>query len=149
MPDIPDLNELSPDRWLSKMQEVREELLAEFVRVLGDCHEPEAAVDAFTEVFDSYALPDDGETSEPLLSVRAEEEVLVFERESTGDERGLQRTDGCWESVDGETAIEAETDEEAHRELATEVLELLPWWSQGAFAQKVGRPEEFVDPSED
>lgn len=151
MPDIPDLSQMSPDRWLSKMQEVREELLAEFVRVLSAHEEPASAAEAFRGVFDDYALPDDEESSAPMLAVRAEESVLVFERESTGDERALRREEGGRWALAGDDGapIEADSEEEAHRELATRVLELLTWWSDGAFADKVGRPEAFVEPEED
>ena len=44
MPNIPDIGEMAPDQWLSEMQEVREQLLDEFVRVWETCDEAEVAV---------------------------------------------------------------------------------------------------------
>ena len=136
MPKIPDLQNMSPDRWLSEMQKVREELLDAFVAIFDEKSDAQAAAEAFSELFDDYALPAEAEESTRLLVVRTEEDDLLFEHE-TGDAQ-LRLTadpDAGWRRVDGES--------EAYRVLAVRALQLIPWWTEGAFADRVGRPDDF------
>jgi hypothetical protein len=136
MPKIPDIKNLSPDRWLSRMQGVRQELLADFTDALAAHDEPEAAAEALAELFDDYGWEGEGGEHKAMLDVRAEAGELVFWHESGEEELRVEPSDGGWT---------AETDHESLRDLAIEALKLIPWWTEGAFAASVGTPQAFVD----
>jgi len=148
MADIPDLGELAPDEWLSRMQEVREQLLEELVEVWETCEEVEPAAEQLEEIFEEYALPGDAGSSGPVLSVETDDEVVVFSHSSDADEvRVAFEQRGGWRVAESKDASTSGDDVGArdHRELSVEVLQLVPWWREGAFAAKVGNPQDFID----
>lgn len=146
MADIPDLGELAPDEWLSRMQEVREKLLEELVEVWETFDEIEPAVEQLREVFEEYALPGEAGSSGPVLSVEAGEEAVVFSHPSDTDEvRVAFGQQGGWTVTGPGDEPASDEGERDHREVSVEVLQLVPWWREGAFAAKVGNPQDFID----
>lgn len=146
MADIPDLGELAPDEWLSRMQEVREQLLEELVEVWETCDEVEPAVEQLEEIFEEYALPREAGSSGPVLSVEAGEGTVVFSHSSDTDEvRVALDEQGPWVVTEpGDEPTSGDEGEGDYRELSVEVLQLVPWWREGAFAAKVGNPQDFI-----
>jgi hypothetical protein len=147
MADIPDLGELAPDEWLSQMQEVREQLLGELVEVWETCSEADPAADRLDELFEEYALPGDAGSSGPVLSVRVDGGTVVFSHSSDPDElRVTPGEHGEWKTIEpGEEPADGDDRKGDYRELSGEVLQLVPWWREGAFAAKVGNPQDFID----
>jgi len=146
MPDIPDISSMSPDRWLSKMEMVREDILEEFERIFREVETSGAAVEEFEELFGEYTVQSETGESRRLLGVEAADECVVFEHESGEETVEVRPSDeGYWRAEDAEDE-EAPDDADAHhRELAIEALELIPWWAEGAFSRRTGRPGDFVD----
>ena len=147
MADIPDLGELAPDEWLSRMQEIREQLLEELVEVWEACDEVEPAAGQFEQIFEEYALPGDAGSSGPVLSVETDEEVVVFSHSSDSDEVrvALDQQAGWRVTEPGDEPTSLDEVGRDYRELSGEVLQLVPWWREGAFAAKVGNPQDFID----
>ncbi len=139
MPKMPDLSEMDPETWLSEMQRVHGQLVEEFAEIWRSCEGPGAALAKARERLEAYALPEGGKISGPLLSVRKEDGRLVFAHESGSRELAIGRDeDAGWQVVDSD-------EQRTPRELAERVLALVPWWGGGAFAAKVGRPEDFIE----
>lgn len=146
MPDIPDISSMSPDRWLSKMQTVREDLLEEFEQIFGEAEVPSAACDAFEELFAEYTVQAETGESARLLDVDVSNEKLVFEHESGEQTVDVVYSEDDFWRAEGHDREKAPDDVAAHhRELGIEVLELIPWWAEGAFSRRAGRPSDFVD----
>lgn len=146
MPDIPDISSMSPDRWLSKMQTVREELLEEFERIFGEREAPEGASEEFEELFSEYSVQAETGESRRLLDVGVEEDRLVFEHESGDETVEVVCEDGeFWRDAAAESQGRPEELAPHHREVAIQVLELIPWWAEGAFTRRAGSPGDFVD----
>lgn len=147
MPDIPDISSMSPDRWLSKMQQVREELLEEFDRAMSEAADASEAVSLFEEIFEEYSVNSETGKSKRLLEVRAEQERVIFGHESGEATFEIEYEDGGWRASDSEEEDESESEEPSarRRALAVRALQLIPWWTEGAFTRRVGRPRDFVD----
>ena len=149
MPKIPDLKSMSPDRWLSELQTLREEMLEEFTETLAQTAEVAEAAERLDALFEEYALTGDSGEEIPLLSVRAEKGDLVFTH-SSEPERELRARPADDEDWQIDPASEGGSAEQAApEELASRALQLIPWWSEGAFASSVGNPEDFAGPDEE
>jgi len=146
MPDIPDISSMSPDRWLSKMQTVREELLDEFERIFAVCEAPEEASEEFGELFTEYSVQAETGESRRLLEVGVEEEQLVFAHESEDATVEVVCADGdVWRDATEDGADRPDDVAGHHRELGIRILELIPWWAEGAFTRRTGSPRDFMD----
>jgi hypothetical protein len=139
MVDVPDIGDLSPDEFLSRLETMRTELVAEMDDVLGRGDAPEPTAAALRELFEEYALGDEQHEPQPLVHVESDDQGrLVFSRDEAEAPVVLACPEDRWclagEPVDSE---EAPTDEA----LALKILTLVPWWSEGAFVKRVGNPE--------
>jgi len=136
MPNLPDIGNMAPDEFLSRLEDMRDELVDEMAEVLAEVTAPDDAVEAFEALFEEYALGDAEADPEPLVEVHRDEDRLVFGREGVEREVIVVRDGDRWrEAGDGPPRDP--------KRLAFEILRLVPWWQEGAFAGKVGRPEDY------
>ena len=140
MPNLPDIGNMAPDEFLSRLDRMREELVGELADVLGEAEPAEATAERLADLFEEYALGDAESDPEPLVEVRVEGESLVFGREDVEREVVLERVDGVWSPEADIGLAEAEDRAEA---VAAHILKLVPWWQEGAFTDRVGRPEAY------
>ena len=136
MVDVPDIGNLSPDEFLSRLETMRTELVAEMHEVLDRGGAPESTAAELRSLFEEYALGDEQHEPKPLVCVESDEEGrLVFSREEAEAPVVLERQEGHWCLPEDDTEVSGEA-------LAHDILTLVPWWSEGAFVERVGRPEE-------
>lgn len=149
-PDLPDIEDLEPEQWLSRIDQLHDQLLESIVEVLDEHDHPESAIELLDELFEAYH-PDRRDTSERdrLVSVEITSSVALRcyrDDSSKSDVELTVGSDGQWRRIGEDVEGEAnEKDEGAHEILARAMLQLVPWWSERAFVDQVGHPGAFKD----
>lgn len=140
MADVPDIGNMSPDTFLSQLQKMRTDLVDAMEGVLRRGDAPEATAADLRDLFDEFALGDDQAEPTPLVDVEsAEDGELLFSRQEAETPIRLERREGRWRLTGDHSAAAEDLSAE---ELALEILKLVPWWSEGAFVERVGHPEQ-------
>ncbi len=140
-PDLPDIENLEPEQWLSRIDQLHDRLLESVVEVLDAHDDPESALEPLETLFEAYH-PDRQDTSgrDRLVSVEVVSSTTLRcyrDDSSKADVDLAVASDGRW--------IRSEENEAAHEGLARDILQLVPWWSERAFVDQVGRPDAFKD----
>lgn len=145
MADTPDIDDMAPDRWLSRMHRLRDELLSTIAAELDEHQSAEPAARSLETVFRQYELSDRVQSGK-MLEAEANDGKLVLTCEKS-DERVILERDGrnhWWYTDDQFPEADRRSIDELHAELAEEILQLVPWWTEDAFTEKAGRPGDFT-----
>lgn len=142
MDDLPNLSETSPDRWLSKVDKLHDEISAELTDALDGSDDVERLAETLDELFAEYRLESTDTMPSQLLEVERREGRVALRHPSEEDWAELESDDDTWRLVD--RALDSSDDRPHHRRLAEWLLQRVPLWSEGAFAPEVGSPREFV-----
>lgn len=148
MVDLPDLSDVSPDRWLSRLDELRSEIQNRLERSLDQSDDPDGLADRLDELIGEVRQQlGDSESTKVLEIERRESGVAVRAPSETEWLILVQRGDG-WQFAGDEHDESGEDESPGHTGVASHLLEQVPLWSEGAFASKVGEPERFIPDDE-
>lgn len=139
-PELPDIEALEPEQWLSEIDRLHDELLEAVVAVLDEGSELEPTRRVLVELFETYHPNRGEESGDRLVEVVRTSGRLRFGRPDTSKPPvEIEPGDGGeWRA--SEDSKELDDDHEA---IAAAILQLVPWWSERAFVDRVGDPDEF------
>lgn len=141
MADLPDLSDVSPDRWLSRLDELRTDVQNRLEETLEENDDPEALAEQLEALVDDVEETLGNADSSRLLEIERRDARVAVRTPTEANWLELTRDGDRWR-VAGDS--DGDTGGEHRAQLAERLLQQVPWWSDGAFASKVGEPERFT-----
>lgn len=139
--DLPDLENIPPEDWLRRLDQIRDELITELADLLRTTDDPEVLADRLKSAFQQLELKGEATGANHLaVDVELDERDVVCRHAEASNARRLHLDNtGEWRvEVDADRQLDRDVDStdddpDHHRRLARQLLELLPWWSKHAF----------------
>jgi hypothetical protein len=138
--DLPDLDDMRPEDWLRRLDQIRDRLVGELAELLRTTDDPATLADELDQAFGQLRRDgaDDADASLAIV-VSLEGDDVVCRHDGAQTARRLNRENDDWHiELEADRQLDEHDDStddtsDHHRRLARRLLELLPWWSKHAF----------------